>query len=778
MEQQLVAQVDQLNEEAKTLRDSNMERSLQLCEEAYTLAQTIPYPAGMAQSLVVKGGVLYRLGEYPAAVQCAKQAKTLCEPHTIHMADTLRLEGIAYCELIQYSTSLECLLQAQELYEQLENQMGYALLQIDLGLLYNHLGNYQEELNCYQRALPFYQQTNQVRQLAVTHNNMAMAYYSMQQYPAALEEGFASLRLVKDSEQFVYLDSTVRGTLADIYMEMGEYEPATDFYEQSLALCRTIHFRPVEQYNLQGLGKMHLRLGHFESARLYLEQALALTLETQSKRETLNIHKLLAELHKTEGNLAQALEHYEQFIQLNNEIFNEEADQRLKNLQVLHETETARQEAELYQKHNTALAQEITERQQAQKALQERFEELALLNHITQTVAQSTSLESVLQTVVQVMVGQFGGMGCLISLLSPETSKLEIVTEFFPNISEKIFKEQLPINLDSSVGQTLFKEARPLVMNRNPHSHHLIYQVMEQYEVSSLLNLPLTARGEVIGTIALAIDTPGREFTQTEIHLAQTIAGQIGGAILNARLYSQEQKQRQLAETRNEELDAFARTVAHDLKNPLGTLMGYTELLLEAECLTHQPEEREILHKLYGVAHKSLEIVDDLLLLAGVRKMEIIPAVLDMGQIIHSAQQRLAWWLGKFEGEIILPAAWPSAYGYAPWVEEVWVNYLSNGVKYGGRPYKLVLGASQVDENYLRFWIEDNGPGIPAEAVTNLFHEFTRLNQNQIEGHGLGLAIVKRIMEKLNGRVGVENRPGQGCTFYFDLPTQLTDTSV
>lgn len=56
MEQQLVAQVDQLTEEAKTLRDSNMERSIQLCEEAYTLAQTIPYPAGMAQSLVVKGG--------------------------------------------------------------------------------------------------------------------------------------------------------------------------------------------------------------------------------------------------------------------------------------------------------------------------------------------------------------------------------------------------------------------------------------------------------------------------------------------------------------------------------------------------------------------------------------------------------------------------------------------------------------------------------------------------------------------------------------------------
>ena len=71
-----------------------------------------------------------------------------------------------------------------------------------------------------------------------------------------------------------------------------------------------------------------------------------------------------------------------------------------------------------------------------------------------------------------------------------------------------------------------------------------------------------------------------------------------------------------------------------------------------------------------------------------------------------------------------------------------------------------------------RFWVRDNGPGIPSEAQSRLFTPFTRLDQVSVQGHGLGLSISRRIVEKLGGQVGVESdgAPGRGSVFYFTLP--------
>ena len=68
------------------------------------------------------------------------------------------------------------------------------------------------------------------------------------------------------------------------------------------------------------------------------------------------------------------------------------------------------------------------------------------------------------------------------------------------------------------------------------------------------------------------------------------------------------------------------------------------------------------------------------------------------------------------------------------------------------------------------YWVRDHGPGLTAEQQARLFVEFSRLDRPEKLGHGLGLAIVRRVMERLGGQVGVESRPGEGCTFWFTLP--------
>ena len=116
-----------------------------------------------------------------------------------------------------------------------------------------------------------------------------------------------------------------------------------------------------------------------------------------------------------------------------------------------------------------------------------------------------------------------------------------------------------------------------------------------------------------------------------------------------------------------------------------------------------------------------------------------------------------------------MPDDWPIVYGYGQWIEEVWINYISNGLKYGGQPPILRLGYTPQEDEMVRFWVKDNGDGLDEAAQESLFTEFSRLGNGTVEGHGLGLSIVQRIVEKLGGMVGVESKMGDGSLFYFTL---------
>ena len=111
--------------------------------------------------------------------------------------------------------------------------------------------------------------------------------------------------------------------------------------------------------------------------------------------------------------------------------------------------------------------------------------------------------------------------------------------------------------------------------------------------------------------------------------------------------------------------------------------------------------------------------------------------------------------------------------GYGPWIEEVWTNYMSNGLKYGGRPPCLELGASSRTDGLVCFWVRDNGPGIPAAIRTHLFTSFNQISRLKDPENGWGLPIVLHIVEKLGGQVGVESEPGAGSRFFFTLPAQF-----
>ncbi len=225
-------------------------------------------------------------------------------------------------------------------------------------------------------------------------------------------------------------------------------------------------------------------------------------------------------------------------------------------------------------------------------------------------------------------------------------------------------------------------------------------------------------------------------------------------------------------EARNAELDAFARTVAHDLKNPLSLIGGYADLLATDYDTLALKELYQIAEGISKGTHKMVNIINSLLLLASARKMAIELQNLDMAVITSEALQRLEKFAETRQAEITTPDQGPVALGYAPWVEEVWVNYISNAIKYGGDPPCVELGAAQFDDptSQVCFWVRDNGPGLTEQERKKLFAPFTRLHTMRAEGHGLGLSIVHDIVLRLGGKVGVDSEVGRGSKFFFTLP--------
>lgn len=238
-------------------------------------------------------------------------------------------------------------------------------------------------------------------------------------------------------------------------------------------------------------------------------------------------------------------------------------------------------------------------------------------------------------------------------------------------------------------------------------------------------------------------------------------------------------------ESQNAELDAFAHTVAHDLKAPLMSLMFSSGMLTNPDMLAGlSPQQINLFARpILEAARKMDEIIESLLMLAGVRKAPVEIKPLDMQALVEESLERLALPITTARAEIHVAQHWPPALGYPQWVEEVWVNYISNAIKYGGEPPEIWLDAEELRASPLpaggptvRFWVRDNGPGLKPEEQKRLFTPFTRIHTDRAAGHGLGLSIVQRIVEKLGGEVGVVSQYGGGSTFFFTLPAAPQST--
>jgi signal transduction histidine kinase len=223
-------------------------------------------------------------------------------------------------------------------------------------------------------------------------------------------------------------------------------------------------------------------------------------------------------------------------------------------------------------------------------------------------------------------------------------------------------------------------------------------------------------------------------------------------------------------EAANKELESFSYSISHDLRAPLRSIHGYTNILAEEYAGKLDDEAKRLMGIILNNTKKMSQLIDDLLEFSRLGRKGLRKANVSMMSIVESVWQELNVTENR-KIEFILRQL-PDACADSSTIRQVWVNLISNALKYTRNNEKTVIEiSSEKKDGTIIYFIKDNGTGFDMEYYDKLFGVFQRLHsQKEFEGTGVGLAIVQRILIKHGGSIWAEAEVGKGASFYFKLP--------
>ena len=226
----------------------------------------------------------------------------------------------------------------------------------------------------------------------------------------------------------------------------------------------------------------------------------------------------------------------------------------------------------------------------------------------------------------------------------------------------------------------------------------------------------------------------------------------------------------------NELKNKFLGMAAHDLRNPLGAILNYSQFLKEDEDLDAETQS-EFIENIYSASSNMLAILNDLLDISQIESGKInLKVKLDNLNQLISRRVKLGQVISQNKGIDITTQLddLPEVPFDSDRLGQVLDNFISNAIKFSSSG-TIIQVRSNIDKGKVKVEVCDQGPGIPEEEIGELFGEFQKLSVRPTGGEkstGLGLAIVKKIIEAHNGEIGVESILGQGSTFFFKLPVK------
>jgi len=231
--------------------------------------------------------------------------------------------------------------------------------------------------------------------------------------------------------------------------------------------------------------------------------------------------------------------------------------------------------------------------------------------------------------------------------------------------------------------------------------------------------------------------------------------------------------QKKSLEDTNKELDDFTYIVSHDLKEPLRSIDAYSKFIVDDYQDKLGEEGRHYLERIRANAERMKSLIEDLLEISRLKKKGSTIEGVETEELIGEVKMRLEYAIKQKGVEIIIKDKLPKIFCDRVRLAEVFLNLISNAIKFNDKPKPIIEIGYNDKGDFHEFYVKDNGIGIEEEYFDKIFEIFQRLGKKEdAEGTGAGLTIVKKIIQLHKGKIWLESKIGEGCTFYFTIPKE------
>lgn len=363
-------QIDALNERAHELREPDAKQGLALAQTAHDLAASERYAEGMIASLVNQSHCYSWLSNFVLALSQGLAALRLAENLAGYsgLADLFLALARAQMHLSNLNESVECGEQALSYARRVGDRLTEADSLNILGIIYYRSGKSEIAFSNYAEALALHRALNNRQGECKVLVNMAQAYSAQAEYERALTIAYSGLKIARAAQSRM-LEAYMLHTLGQIYADKGVFVTALDYLEQSLPAADAVGNQYVRLVSLVAIGQVQVRNQQFAAAIPQLMETLALAEQLNSKLYIYRCHELLAAIYEAQADWSAAFKHYKLFHTIKEAVFTETGMHRLQSLEMMHQIETTRREAEIYHLRNVALEKEVAERRRLEAEL-------------------------------------------------------------------------------------------------------------------------------------------------------------------------------------------------------------------------------------------------------------------------------------------------------------------------------------------------------------------------------------------------------------------------
>ena len=347
---------DTLNEFAWEIWITDPERARKLTQEGLELAERISYDRGLAFAWRNVGLDLYFRSDVEQALHYQSKALAWFEAHADREGLASVYLALAYLRwgFGDFQKGLDSGLKALELYREIQKKEGQAWAFNALGGFYYDLNNYRESQQYFEQAHDLFRKVQNEIGIGRALTGIGNAYLQMNNHQRALECQNTSLQIHQAAGNKLG-ESRSLNDIGGIYQSLGQYEEALKYLEASLAIREEIAYSPGETTSLMDIGDIFLKQQRYKEAQDIVSKALVLSEKIRAKPKMCRAHRMMSVAFKQSGQLERALEHYELFHNLEEEVFHEKADRRIRTLEAAYQIEASQKEAEIVRLKNVEL---------------------------------------------------------------------------------------------------------------------------------------------------------------------------------------------------------------------------------------------------------------------------------------------------------------------------------------------------------------------------------------------------------------------------------------